>query len=369
MRVIFRTDASLQIGIGHVMRCLTLADALRSSGAECIFVCRKHKGNLIEQIRRRGYLVKELPADENEVTSNYLAASDKLDYSAWLGSDWSTDAAKTKLGIGESKVDWLIIDHYAIDARWERELHSTCRKLMVIDDLAVRPHDCDLLLDQNLGRIAADYSSLVPNDCIVLAGPRYALLRPEFAAFRDYSLRRRAASKIDNLLITMGGIDQGDATGKILEALKDCSLPKECEITVIMGQNAPWLSRVNLLATEMPWPTVVKVNVENMAELMANSNLAIGAAGSTSWERCCLGLPTIIVVLAENQMKVAVALAQNGCAKVLGPPDAISKNLRSLLNMVIVNDKLYQMTKSSCTITDGQGVDHIKRILLENHAQ
>jgi UDP-2,4-diacetamido-2,4,6-trideoxy-beta-L-altropyranose hydrolase len=346
---------------------LTLADALGSGGAECIFICREHKGNLIKQIRQRGYLVKGLSVDANEITFSDLAVSDKSDYSAWLGSDWATDAAKTKLSIGESTIDWLIVDHYAIDMRWEQALRSICHKLMVIDDLADRQHECDLLLDQNLGRIAADYSPLVPSDCIVLAGPHFALLRPEFAEFRDYSLRRRTGSKIDSLLIAMGGIDQDDATGKILEALKGCSLPKDCEIIVIMGQDAPWLSRVNRLATEMPWSTKVKVNVENMAELMANSSLAIGAAGSTSWERCCLGLPAIIVVLAENQMKVADALFQNGCAKVLGPPNAISKNLRSLLHMLTIENNLHQMTQSSRAITDGKGVDHVKRMLLENH--
>jgi UDP-2,4-diacetamido-2,4,6-trideoxy-beta-L-altropyranose hydrolase len=367
MKIVFRTDSSLQIGTGHVMRCLTLAEALRVSGAECLFICREQEGCSFEQIWQRGFDLYSLPPAIEFVKSPASVANQELSYSAWLGTDWTTDAAQTKTVIDGIGADWLIIDHYAIDARWERALRSMCRRLMVIDDLADRPHDCDLLLDQNLGRIVADYSSLVPRDCIVLAGPRFALLRPEFVEFRDYSLRRRTKLKIDSLLITMGGVDKGDATGKILEALKGCSLPKDCEITVIMGQNAPWLSRVNLLSTEMPWPTKVKVNVDNVAELMANSNLAIGAGGSTSWERCCLGLPTIIVILAENQMKVADALAQNGCAIVLGLPDAISKNLRSLLNMLTVNDKLYQMTKSCCVITDGQGVDRVRRILIANH--
>lgn len=367
MRIIFRTDASIQIGTGHVMRCLTLADALTASGAECIFICREHKGNLIKQIRQRGYLVMGLSADAIENTFSDLVASDKFNHYGWLGSDWTTDAVETKLGIGESIVDWLIVDHYAIDAHWERALRSTCRKLMVIDDLADRQHDCDLLLDQNLGRITSDYSSLVPNDCIVLAGPHFALLRPEFAEFRDYSLRRRTTSKIENLLITMGGVDQSDATGKILEALRGCSLPDDCEITVIMGLDAPWLNHVNMLAVQMPWLTKVKVNVQNMAELMSNSDLAIGAAGTTSWERCCLGLPTLIVVLAENQIEVADSLAYNGCAKVLGTPDAVSKNLRSLLRMLTVDNEMYQMSQSARTITDGQGVDRIKRIILGNH--
>jgi len=362
VRVIFRTDASVEIGTGHVMRCLTLADALKASGVECIFICREYKGNLIEQIRQRGYLVRGLSADISKITF-----SDKSDYSTMLGADWSVDAVQTKLEIGESIVEWLIVDHYAIDVRWERALHSICRKLMVIDDLADRQHDCDLLLDQNLGRFISDYSSLVPGHCNVLVGPRYALLRPEFAEFREYSLSRRTTSKIENLLITMGGVDQSDATGEILEALRGCSLPEDCEITVIMGQEAPWLNRIKLLSTQMSWPTKVKVNVQNMAELMASSDLAIGAAGSTSWERCCLGLPSLIVVLAENQVKVADALVQNGCAKMLGHPNVISKNIRSLLDMLTVDNELHHLTQSSCAITDGQGVNRIKRILLQDY--
>ncbi len=367
MKIVFRTDASLQIGTGHVMRCLTLADALRANGAECIFICRKHKGNLLEQIRQHGYFVKELPADANEIISCNHPVTDNSEYSSWLGSNWSTDAAQTKLAIGEPIIDWLIVDHYAIDARWERELRSICRNLMVIDDLADRQHECNLLLDQNLGRTKFDYRNLVPDNCIVLTGPSYALLRPEFAEFRKSSLRRRPASKIENLLIMMGGIDQGDATGKILESLKNCTLPKKCEITVMMGANAPWLRRVNSLSLQMPYTTRVTVNAWNIAELMANSDLAIGAAGSASWERCCLGLPTLIVILAKNQIKVANALEQSGCAKVIGPPDSISKNLPGLIQTSILDNKMYGMTELCRGIIDGHGVDRVKRALLENH--
>jgi UDP-2,4-diacetamido-2,4,6-trideoxy-beta-L-altropyranose hydrolase len=349
------------------MRCLTLADALKASGAECVFICREHKGNLIEEIRQRGYLVKRLPGDTSQINLGASKDNGKSAYYAWLGSDWSVDANQTKLGLGESKFDWLIVDHYAIDARWEHALRSKCRKLMVIDDLADRQHDCDLLLDQNLGRTTSEYSSLVPSGCEIIVGPRYALLRPEFAKLRDYSLRRRTSSKLENLLITMGGIDQGNATGKILEALQGCSLPENCEITVIMGSNAPWLKEVKLLAMQMEWPTKVSVNVRNMAELMSNSDLAIGAAGSTSWERCCLGLPTLILVLANNQIKVADALMKNDCALALGSLDGISKNLRPLLLMVTRNKELYRMTQSSRIIADGQGVDRIKYMLLNNH--
>lgn len=367
MKIIFRTDASLQIGTGHVMRCLTLADALKAGGAQCHFICREHPGNLIEQIRQRGFVVSALPAGSEGVVSIASADIKQPNYAAWLGVDWASDAAQTKIGAGGTAVDWLIVDHYALDVRWEQALRPMCCKLMVIDDLADRPHDCDLLLDQNLGRDARDYSGLVPEDCTVLAGPRYALLRPEFAALRDYSLRRRTILQPKHLLIAMGGVDQADATGQVLEALKDCALPVGTRITVVMGPHAPWLERIQLLAAQLPQLTEVKVNVHNMAQLMADSDLAIGAAGSTSWERCCLGLPTLIAVLTENQRKGATALEHSGSAKILGDLDAIPRTLRSMLSLLMTANELRQISQASCSITDGQGASRVKSALVECH--
>jgi UDP-2,4-diacetamido-2,4,6-trideoxy-beta-L-altropyranose hydrolase len=367
MQIVFRTDASLQIGTGHVMRCLTLADMLRANGAECRFICREHPGNLLEQIRLRGFAAIGLPVDADEFAFGDIAGILKSNHSAWLGSDWTTDAAQTKVGAGETVVDWLIVDHYALDARWEQALRSRCGHLMVIDDLADRSHDCDLLLDQNLGREATDYADLVPNDCTVLAGPRYALLRPEFAALRGYSLDRRASPKLEHLLITMGGVDQANATGQILEALMDCWLPDDCHITVVMGPHAPWLKRVKQLAAQMTQPTEVKVNVHNMAELMADCDLAIGAAGITSWERCCLGLPTLIVVVTENQRKGAAALEISGSAKVLNCTDAIPTALRSMISLLVTSEELHLIGQASCSITDGLGVSRVQSAIVEHH--
>ncbi|MDO9140127.1 MAG: UDP-2,4-diacetamido-2,4,6-trideoxy-beta-L-altropyranose hydrolase [Methylobacter sp.] len=356
MNIAFRTDASLQIGSGHVMRCLTLADALQAAGEQCHFICREQPGHLIAQIRQRGFAVTVLPMMATEALSaNEQGSGAQSNYAAWLGADWATDAAQTKADMDESAIDWLIVDHYALDARWEQTLRPQCRKLMVIDDLADRPHDCDLLLDQNLGRDAVDYSRLVPEHCRVLAGAGYALLRPEFAALREESLRRRAVPQLKQLLITMGGVDQADATGKVLEALKDCLLPINLRITVVMGAHAPWLERVKMLAKQLPQTTEVKVNVDNMAQLMADSDLAIGAAGSTSWERCCLGLPTILVVLADNQRKGAAALEQHGSVRLLGDAAAIPGALQSTLGALVSADALNRLSRKSCLITDGQG--------------
>jgi len=368
MRFIFRTDASVQIGIGHVMRCLTLADSLRASGAECVFICREHKGNLIEGIRQRGYLVKRLPIDSNEIKYRDCIDISKSGYYTWLGSEWSVDADQTKLEFGESMIDWLIVDHYAIDVRWEQALRSKCRKLMVIDDLADRQHDCDLLLDQNLGRMKSDYCSLVPASCNVLVGSHYALLRPEFAKLRDYSLGRRTVSKIKKILISMGGIDQGNATGRILKALQGCSLPEDCEITVIMGSNAPWLKEVNFLVSQMNWPTKIKVNAQNMAVLMSNSDLAIGAAGSTSWERCCLGLPTLVFSLADNQIQIAKNLELAGVSIYIG---SLSGNnllkLRDKFSQLLSSpDQVSNLSKNAHSTVDGLGVERVCQTLISD---
>lgn len=355
MNIIFRTDASLEIGAGHVMRCLTLANALQTSGATCRFICREHPGNLIAQIRQRGFTVSVLPAATQAFMTSELAVDAQSTYGAWLGNDWATDAAQSKNAIGGAVVDWLIVDHYGIDTRWEQMLRPLCWKLMVIDDLADRAHDCDLVLNQNLGRHADDYNQLVHRGCTVLAGPLYALLRNEFAALRDDSLRRRAVPQIKHLLISMGGVDQDDATGKVLEALQDCQLPTDLRITVVMGPHAPWLERVQLLAKQMSQPTEVKVNVNNMAQLMTDSDLAIGAAGSTTLEFFCLGLPALLVVMAENQANSAAYIAKAQAAIIISGLEIKSQLFEALNLLATSNEVLWRLTDVAKTITDGVG--------------
>lgn len=316
--ILFRVDASLDIGTGHVMRCLTLADVLRERGADCRFVCREQPGNLLQLIRERGYTTHGLLVDCGESPAGEDVNGPHPSHADWLGTDWKCDAEQTRAAVGESAVEWLVVDHYALDRRWESTMRPVCRRLMVIDDLADRVHDCDLLLDQNLGRKPKDYAELVPGECELLVGPKYALLRPEFAALRKYSLRRRATPRLKRLLISLGGVDKDNVTGEVLDALNGCRLPEDCRITVVMGPHAPWLEQVKSTAGRMPWDTEVLVGVRNMAELMANSDLAIGAGGSTSWERCCLGLPSLILVLAENQRSIAMALHSVGAGIAIG---------------------------------------------------
>lgn len=352
MNIIFRADASLSIGTGHVMRCLTLARALHAQGATCRFVTRALPGHLAAQIEAAGFGVTLLPAPTGPAPDTPPA------HAAWAGVDWATDAAETRATLG-NRPDWLVMDHYAFDARWQRAVRTEGTKLMVIDDLADRPHDCDLLLDQNLGHKARDYEKLVPEHCTCLTGPRHALLRPEFAQARASALADRAGRGLRHLLITMGGVDPLDATSQVLRALQGADLPGDLRITVVMGPRAPALEHVRALARELPRPTEVAVDVNDMADLMASADLAIGAAGSTTWERCALGLPTIIVQIADNQAGIARALSDAGGALNPGPLNApkFAQNLQAAL--AEAPSQLGVMTARVADICDGDGTARV----------
>lgn len=360
MNIIFRVDASIQIGTGHVMRCLTLADTLKQQGAGCYFICREHPGNLIAGIKQRGHHVYALPYTEQVQNNKQINTESELDHAAWLGATQEEDANLCIALIEPLQPDWLIVDHYAIDKRWESKLRPYCKHIMVIDDLADRHHDCDLLLDQTFGRDSEDYKPLVPDHCELLCGAQYALLRPEFAEWRDYSLKRRANGQIEHLLINLGGVDKDNITTQILKSLTTSALPERSRITVVMGATAPWIAAVKQQAKIMPWQTDVKVGVNNMAELMTNSDLAIGAAGATSWERCCLGLPTIMVVLADNQIGAAKALSDVNAAVSLPYSNNFEVLLVSAVNQAIAHPRsTLEIGKAAKAITDGLGAKKI----------
>ena len=363
LKVNFRVDASIQMGSGHVMRCLTLADALTRNGAECHFICREHLGHLNALITERGHAVYSLPYVEQHKQREY-SKNEELAHASWLGATQEQDLVACIPIIKSLQPKWLIVDHYALDERWQKELRPYCQKIMVIDDLADRQHACDLLLDQTFGRSSDDYLSLVPQYCQVLCGAHYALLRPEFAQWRDYSLKRRAEGQLEHLLINLGGVDKDNNTTEILQALANTSLPDNCRITVVMGVTAPWVKRVQQKAALMPWPTEVKVGVSNMAELIAKSDLAVGAAGATSWERCCLGLPSIVICLADNQKKVISHLEQADAVVLASLEESVSfEKLNAKVDLAKKN--LMRLVINSSNVTDGLGCDKVVNKLLE----
>lgn len=355
MKMVIRTDASYQIGTGHVMRCLTLAKALVEKDANVQFICRDHAGNLIDKIQNEGFKVFTLTTRHGERLPN-----GHLAHAEWLSVTQQQDAQDCQPILEQINPDWLIVDHYAIDQAWQLSLKPYYQKLMVIDDLGDRDHLCDLLLDQNYGSTSEKYQNRVPNDCNVLAGSNYALLRPEFAQSRETSLKRRAKNQeVKNLLVTLGGVDPENVTEKVLKQLAKTSLNPLTQITVVMGATAPHLASVQQQAQTMPYKTTVKTNVSNMAEIMANADLAIGAAGATTWERCCLGLPTIQMVVAENQRQIAQALANDEAIKLID-------NLEKLPGLVQTANQWQAATSvKAALIADGKGCERVVAELLE----
>lgn len=351
----FRVDASFQMGSGHVMRCLTLAQALRAQGAVCTFICREHPGHLMSMIRGAGFSVEVLAAPAADAPSRVLP--DGLEHSSWLGATQEADAAASNEILLRLKPQWLVVDHYSLDVTWERLVAAHAQHILVIDDLADRTHHCDLLLDQNLGREIADYANRVPSQCAVLVGPGYALLRPEFAALRGHSLKARCQGELRSICVAMGGVDAPDASGKILEALRRWGSKKCIEVSVIMGAAAPALESVKQLALTMPWPTRVLVGISNVAEVLADSDLVIGAVGGSAWERCALGVPSLMVVLAQNQRPGATALAKEGAALMIGEVDEIEVRLPVLLAQVEHNQVLKTMSEHAAKLVDGRGTD------------
>ena len=343
MKFVFRVDASLQIGTGHLMRCLTLAECLKNNGIDISFICRKNSGNLRAKIIKKGFRLFEL---ESLSKARY---DDKLFHSKWLTVTQQEDADQCKEILEKIKPDWLVVDHYALDHEWESDLKHLSTNLMVIDDLADRNHNCDLLLDQTFGRIAEHYIDLVPKLCTVLVGPEYSLLRPDFSEWRSYSIERRSQANFKNLLITMGGVDLENHTEDVLIKLNRCSLPEDINITIVLGSHCPNLESLKMRAERSKYTVSIKVDVDNMAEIMANSDIAIGAAGTTSWERCCMGLPTIQIVLAENQKFLAEKLSKINASMLVNE----NNSLESLINDA--SKWMQDVSISSAKITDGTG--------------
>lgn len=306
--IVFRCDASQIIGSGHVMRCLSLAQELRTRGQACVFLCAQVAGNRLALIRERGFDAIVLPSQE--------AASGRQDgESCWPQACQEADAKNCLALLAGQQVDWIVVDHYALDACWERAMTSIAAHVLVIDDLANRPHACALLMDQTHGRTQADYAGcLEGGETTLLLGSAYALLREEFIHAREDTLARRDTEPpAGRLNIAMGGVDAGNLTGILLAGLEAQEV--RCSVDVILASVSPHLEKVRQWLSEHSISAQLHVDPPEVSALFARADLAIGAAGTTSWERACLGLPTLLVVTAPNQRVVANAFVQAQAAE------------------------------------------------------
>jgi UDP-2,4-diacetamido-2,4,6-trideoxy-beta-L-altropyranose hydrolase len=356
MQVLFRADASARIGSGHIMRCLTLAEALRDREVEVAFVARPLEGNLNGLLRERGFAVQEL----SDLSSATVAGAE-----APL-ADWHSDARATRAAIGAlgPKPDWLVLDHYGLDYRWQRELQGLCTQLMVIDDLANRQHACDLLLDQNLvAEMDVRYAGRVPEPCTLLLGPRYALLQPSYA--ESHQRIKPRTGLVRRICIYFGAADRVGMTQLALRALLSLQL-REVAVDVVWDGGASHLAELRACAAGHG-NVRIHGRQPTLAALWAAADLAIGAAGATSWERLCLGVPSLIVTLEENQRPVAAALQQRGLADWLGHYDEIGiEALQSALARHIASGADSDASRAAQLLVDGLGVGRVCAALLVN---
>jgi len=353
-KIFFRTDASFEIGYGHVYRCLALADYLKTIGDSCIFLCKIFDGNLIDLIISHGHEVKKLSKSNDSFEST------------WLGSSFKNDAAQVKDVIGNQQVDYLIIDHYGIDYRWEKILKKFVKKIIVIDDLANRSHDCNYLIDQNLGRNKKDYENLTTSNTEFFIGPKYALLRPEFNQFRKESLANRLNPSLKNILINFGGVDVNNYSEKILSYLKKTKLDNIKKVEVVIGKGSRHLNSLQSACISFPYEVNIYSNISNMAEIMSKSDLIIGAAGSSSWERCSLGIPSIILILAPNQEQGALSLEANGCAVLIKNNQNFDDELNAGLHYFSNRTNLLKSVSACKKITEGLGINKLAKEIF-NH--
>ncbi len=352
MNVAIRVDASGQIGTGHFMRCLTLADALHTRAIAIRFISRHLPQYLQKILTEKGYectLLEGLPTD---------SFAEDLAHSHWLETTQSADAEAVVQVLSDKTWEWMIVDHYALDSRWESALRQTVRRILVIDDIADRPHDCDVLLDQNFySDMEARYAGKVPAYCKLLLGPRYALLRDEFRQLRQQLKPRTVPVK--RILLFFGGVDTENYTAKALSAL-DGNRLGSIHVDVVIGLQNPFRAQIEALCAAREFTSHVQTS--RMGELMAAADLAIGAGGSATWERCCLGLPTIAIATAENQI---MQVRDAACEGLLYAPDTdedVTGSIHRHLFALIENTNLLRLlSRNAFCAVDGKGVLRVIR--------
>lgn len=359
-RVVIRVDASIEMGMGHLMRCLSLARAFANDGVSVFFLLRSHAAGMTRLIEGEGHAVRLLPDPDRRLGD---AAVKGTAHAHWLPVTWQQDAEQTLEAIDRiGAIDWLIVDHYALDARWERLQRQRVPRILAIDDIADRDHDCDILLDQNLAvEMERRYRGRLPAKCRPLLGPSYVLLRPEFAEQRKLVTGRNG--KVDRILVCYGGSDPGNETAKALSAIKSLS-PPSFAVDVAIGLSNPHVDSITRLCREMTRAELYR-GADNMAELMRRADIAIGAGGVMSWERCCLALPTIAVGIADNQTGALTALASSGAVTYLGSAPSVTMDRLAGAIRAMLDDpaRTRAMGEAACALVDGRGTSRVREAM------
>lgn len=335
------------------MRCLALADELKKQRVQIRFVSRDLSAHLRDMLDAKDMECVSLSINFGQELGDELAHSD------WLGNSQAQDAQATTQALADHMWDWVVVDHYALDVRWESAIRASTKKIMVIDDLADREHCCDVLLDQNFYvDMLTRYNGKVPEHCQLLLGPRYALLREEFRKFREQLKPRTGVIK--RILVSFGGVDAGNYTSLTLEALTvvSAALP----VDVIIGAQHPYREQIQHECARVGYTCYVQT--ARMAELMAEADLAIGAGGTAMWERCCLGLPSIVLCVADNQRKQIVDAAEAGLLYTLTSVNNLLEMIGHHINSLLENSTLLKLiSNTGMKMVDGKGTTRVVRTM------
>ena len=340
-----RVDAGIQIGDGHFIRCLTLADSLKKRFNKIIFISNQLPKHFVEKIKKNDFKICKING-YTHVQEEKLSKELKMQLT-------HNDLSETKKNIEKYKnsTNWLIIDHYGIDYVWEKNVRTNIKKIIVIDDLANRKHECDILIDQNFyWNIEKRYTGLIPNYCEQFIGPRFTLLRPEFYNARKNLKRKKQFKRI---LISFGGSDPSNETKKVLLAIEN--LEKKYKIDVIVGTNNHNKKQIMKLCSKISFCNFYE-QVENISKYMKKADLAIGAGGTSTWERCCLGLPAIVTSLSKDQVKINENMAKIGCVINLGFAEKSTNSDYIKILKEINSEKLEEISKKCLLLVDGKGV-------------
>lgn len=365
---VIRADASIKIGIGHLMRCMALAEWAHDHNLSAVLITKELPKALRKKINIPEANIKILP-DISEF--NFI---ESYAHSKWLSTSEKTDAQQTANIIQRELLEracspsFIVVDHYALAAPWEGII-STFGPILCIDDLNDRPHSCKWLIDQTFNKNSKAYTGLINSDCRLFIGTVFALLRKEFQIHKHIHKRTSPDQRTNwNILITLGGVDEFNITGMLLNLLSQTKIFHKMNITTVIGSTNPNIEELKLICNKAPQRFQLLVDASNMAELMLKNDLCIGAAGSTSWERCAMSLPTLMIVLADNQQSIAENLNEGNVCINMGKANNL--NLHSIesaiLNIMNQPDIYESMAKSSHDICDGLGCKRVLRTVMKD---
>ena len=355
-RVVFRVDHGLVMGLGHIMRCLSIAKyLLHEYNCQPSFVCKNHEGNIAKRVK------ESFPIYLLDVTEQA-----NLEIDTWLGTSWQDDAQSTLDIIGKDRAEILIVDHYGVDYKWQNYVKDRMElKVVVIDDLFNRKHNCDILIDQCY-YIKDPYKDLVPTNCEVLLGFQYIILNPQFLQLEPKPISK----EIRRINICIGGTDKPNLTEKIVNILiknrNKIHNYEKITFDVVVGatnQNYSKLKEKLLLFSNFN----LLYDVENMAVVLNKSDLCIGSSGITSYERIYLKLPSLVITLAPNQMNIATTLHELGLFNYLGHYNSFQESdlISGLNNFISHPGELEKIYNNLTGIIDGQGIERIIKKIMD----